>query len=214
MRGCCPDERGGQVLVRNQGPAQAGFVAGTHEPRRDDAGRTAVEGDLRAPRILLLAGKRHRAAGVGHLARTECGARRGQGAGHGNDGAAGHVGNGLGGGTGHAETGEPARAAAHGDGGKVVRRHALRAAEFVDGCHQMVVGVVGRRNGHLDHVRIHARPQRNAAGALRELDGEDRLTHRRFRRPRGEPRPRPGRARWAPVPRGSRRPHARARGRC
>ena len=83
---------------------------------------------------------------------------------------------------------------------KAVELLEAELAELVDGGHQVVVGVVGRGDRHLHHAGVHARAERDAPRTLRELDGENGLTHRRFRMPRGEPRPRPGRARWAQAP--------------
>ena len=84
-----------------------------------------------------------------------------------------HIGNRLGCSACNTQTGECPGAATYRNGSKVRRRNVVLPTQLINGCHEMVVGIIGDRNLHLKDSTLGTRTQRNAASALRDFDRQN-----------------------------------------
>ena len=102
--------------------------------------------------------------------RAHRGPRHHQGRRYGHQTTTRDIGDRLGSSACNTQTGECPGTATHRNGGQVRRRNVVVPAKLINGCHEMIVGIIGDWNLHLKDSALCARTQCNASSALRDFD--------------------------------------------
>ena len=141
------------------------------QPGRQDLRHAMNDAHVGAPRGARLGRQRNGATFFRTKApRAHRGPRHHQGRRYCHQATTRDIGNRLGCSACNTQTGECPGTATHRNGGQVRRRNVVVPAKLINGCHEMIVGIIGDWNLHLKDSALCARTQCNASRALRDFD--------------------------------------------